>query len=57
MAAELGYILPETDAALELVMPGRLVARFLKSCLTLTPVLALVSINYKSSRPISLARL
>lgn len=43
--------------ALVLVIPGRLVAKFLNSYFTFTPVLALVSINCKSSKPYSLAKL
>jgi len=39
---------PEPD---ELCIPGRFEARFLKSCLTFTPVFALVSMNYISSVP------
>ena len=35
----------------ELCIPGRFEARFLKSCFTFTPVLALVSMNYISSVP------
>lgn len=55
--AELEPAIPVVLFAYVLVIPGRLVAKFLNSYLTFTPVLALVSINYKSSKSYSFARL